>query len=298
MHDNSEFKILIVDDVAFNIEVAVSFLQPEHYSLYTVESAKGALKAAFSQPFDLILLDINMPEMDGYEVCKRLKKDTQTKDIPIIFLSAMDDIDAITKAFEMGAVDYLSKPFNGLELIARVRTQIQLRKYVKELQEKQGKLAQLAATDTLTGLSNKLHFMSIFKKAFTHSTHNLSLAYISVDHMHKINNMYGFKVGDKVLIKIAKTLQEHARDRDTPARLFGSEFIFLMPKTPFEDAKVLMKELMQKIDKIPSDAIKIACSIGVSSFKEESSPDDFILRCETLMQEAKDLGGNRVISRI
>lgn len=298
MHENSEFKILIVDDVAFNIEVAVSYLQGEHYSLYTVSSAKGALKAAFSQPFDLILLDINMPEMDGYEVCKRLKNDNQTKDIPIIFLSAMDDIDAITKAFEMGGVDYLSKPFNGLELIARVRTQIQLRKYVKELQEKQGKLAQLAATDTLTGLSNKLHFMSIFKKEFTRSTHNLSLAYISTDHMHKINNMYGFKTGDKVLIKIAKVLQEQSRERDTVARLFGSEFIFLMPKTPFEDAKIIMKELMKKIDKIPSSTIKITCSIGVSSFKDDSSPDSFILRCETLMQEAKELGGNRIISRI
>ncbi len=295
MDNETKFKILIVDDVAFNIDVAVSYLADENYAISTVSSPKGALKAAFSKSYDLILLDINMPEMDGYEVCRRLKKDAVTKDIPIIFLSSMDDIDAITKAFEMGGVDYLSKPFNGLELIARVKTQLQLRGYVNELKEKQSKLAKLVATDASTGLSNKIHFMSIIKKEVALSTHNLSLIYFSIDHMQKINHLYGYKVGDKVLIKVAKVMEKIVRPRDTPARLFGSEFVILLPKTPYDDARKIVKNIYDTIKTISTSNLNIACSFGVSTFNKDSTYDDFIMRCEKLMLEAKESGGNTIV---
>jgi len=299
MKENSEFKILIVDDERFNIEVVVGFLEIQEYQLAFATNGKDALKAAFAHTFDLILLDVNMPHMDGFEVAQRLKKDNSTKDIPIIFLSALTDISSITRAFEVGAVDYLSKPFNGLELIARVKTQIELRKYILELKEKQSRLAQLAITDNLTGISNRLHFMSIIKKELANlqkeKTH-LSLAFISIDHMHRVNNMYGFKVGDKLISKIAKVLISSLRKGDSVARLFGSEFVILMPNTSLEAAKHLSKKVLESILKIDIIDMQISASIGLSQYQEPETYEAFILRSEKLMEEGKRLGGNRIIN--
>ena len=298
MQDNSNFKILIVDDLALNIEIAANYLKDEGYTLSSVTSGVGALKAAFSKKFDLILLDINMPEMDGYEVCRRLKNDAETKNIPIIFLSALNDIDAITTAFEVGGVDYISKPFNGLELLARVKTQVTLRSYIQEIEEKQSKLAQLAATDSLTGLSNKLRFMSVLKKEVASlSAQNLSLAYISIDHMHKINNMFGYKAGDQVLLKIARIVKDEVRSRDTVARLFGSEFVILMPHTTFDMAKKQIQKIHHTINNIKSNSLKITCSFGLGAYKNDATHEAFIMRCEKMMEEAKASGGNKIVAK-
>lgn len=301
MKSNAEFKILIVDDERFNIEVVVGFLEMEGYELAYATNGKDALKAAFSKPFDLILLDINMPQMDGFEVARRLKKESTTKEIPIIFLSALNDIDTITQAFNVGAVDYLSKPFNGLELMARVKTQIDLRKFILELKEKQGRLAQLAVTDSITGLSNRLHFMSIIKKETTkvqQQTSSLCLAYISIDHMHKINTMYGFKAGDKVIAKIAAILNTNLDESYTLARLFGSEFVLLMPQTSLESAKNLSKKMVDTIFKSSFMEMKISCSVGAAKYQKEEAFEAFIRRTERFMQEAKKLGGNRIVNEM
>ncbi|MEA1918471.1 MAG: diguanylate cyclase [Campylobacterota bacterium] len=299
MRENSDFKILIVDDERFNIEVVVGFLEMQGYQLAYATNGVDALKAAFAKKFDLILLDINMPKMNGFEVCERLKKETTTKEVPIIFLSALNDIESITRAFKIGAVDYLSKPFNGLELIARVKTQIELRKYILELKEKQSRLAQLAVTDDLTGLSNRLHFMSIIKRetaAVSSSPSRLCLAFFSIDHMHKVNNMYGFKTGDKVIHKIGKLLTTHSRESDFAARLFGSEFVFLMPNTSLEAAKFLVKKIHDAIEKSTMIEMQITVSIGITEYQKGEEFEAFIIQSEKLMEEAKRLGGNRVVN--
>ncbi|MEA3523906.1 MAG: diguanylate cyclase [Campylobacterota bacterium] len=301
MKDNSQFKILIVDDERFNIEVVVGFLEMQGYQLAYATNGMEALKAAFSQVFDLILLDINMPKMSGFEVCERLKKDKTTKEIPVVFLSALNDIDSITRAFSIGGVDYLSKPFNGLELIARVNTQIELRKYILELKEKQNRLAQLAITDDLTGISNRLYFMSILKKeiASIHMTSTrLCLAFISIDHMQKINTIYGFKIGDKVIVKLAKMLQENLRSGDHIARLFGSEFVLLMPNTSLQAAKVLAKKVLDAIEKENMIEMKISASIGLIQYQNAEAYEAFVLRAEKFMEDAKRLGGNRIVNTV
>jgi diguanylate cyclase (GGDEF)-like protein len=301
MKNNSDFKILIVDDERFNIEVVAGFLEMQEYQLAYATNGKDALKAAFAKPFDLILLDINMPLMDGFEVAQRLKKETTTKEIPIIFLSALNDIDSITRAFSVGAVDYLSKPFNGLELIARVKTQIELRKYILELKQKQGRLAQLAVTDALTGISNRLHFMSIIKKETAKILQHpspLCLAYISIDNMHKINNMYGFKAGDKVIVKISTILNTNLNESYALARLFGSEFVLLMPETSLESAKFLSRKMVETIFKSTFMEMKISCSIGVAQYHKGEEYEAFVRRTERFMQEAKQLGGNRIVNEM
>lgn len=131
----NNYSILIVDDVAKNIQLVAKFLTKEGYNLFFAQSGEAALKLVNSRDFDLILLDIMMPEMDGLEVCRRLKSNSQTRLIPVIFLTAKTDTESITKAFEAGGIDYLTKPFNPLELLARVKMHIQLQQREKELSE-------------------------------------------------------------------------------------------------------------------------------------------------------------------
>jgi two-component system, sensor histidine kinase and response regulator len=130
-----QHSILIVDDLAKNIQLVAKFLTDEGYNLFFAQSGEIALKQVNARPFDLILLDVMMPGMDGFEVCRKIKENEKTNNIPIIFLTAKTDDDAIVKGFTMGGVDYITKPFNPVELIARVRTHINLRQREKELRD-------------------------------------------------------------------------------------------------------------------------------------------------------------------
>lgn len=301
MKGNEAFEILIVDDERFNIEVVVGFLETEGYKLAYATNGKEALRAAFSKPFDLILLDINMPELDGFEVCRRLKNDPSTQEIPIIFLSALNDIATVTKAFSVGAVDYLSKPFNGLELMARVRTQIDLRRYILELKEKQNRLAHLASIDQMTGLANKLRFMSVAKKSCAAATSlpsRLALAYVRLDHLSHINTVYGYKAGDKAMIKVAKVLQGLLRPKEIAARLFGSEFVVLMPESSLEAALYRMQGVLQQIRELQIAEVTLSVSIGVVEYQPNEGYEAFVLRAEQMVDEARRTGGNAMVHKI
>jgi diguanylate cyclase (GGDEF)-like protein len=297
MRKNSDFNILIVDDEIFNIEVVEGFLEDEGYRLSHSTNPITALKLAFEHNFDLILLDINMPKLDGIEFCKKLKNDAKTKDIPVIFLSAFSDTQTITNAFHAGGVDYLTKPFNGLELIARVNTHIKLRAYILEVEEKQAKLAQIVATDQQTGLPNRLRFISIIKKATQNIKSNpsrLSLAYIKIDNLQKINTLYGYKNGDKIISKIAKTFQSDIKPNYTLARLFGSDFVLLMPDTSLELASKVGIKFLETIRTNSFINVKVTCSIGVGEYNYGDDYEAFIHKVEKLMKDVEKDGGDMI----
>lgn len=166
MQDNKKFKILIVDDMPKNIQLLGSILREEGYDIAFAKSGIEALERIKSSDFDLFLLDIMMPEMDGFEVCNHLKNNFSTRDIPIIFLSAKNDIESIVKGFNIGAVDYISKPFNATELLARVRTHLALKYQAEKLTEinnAKDKFFSIIAHDLRTpllsfhGLTKMLH---------------------------------------------------------------------------------------------------------------------------------------------
>ena len=297
MLENSEFKIMIVDDEIFNIEVVIGFLEDEGYTLAYNTNPKKALQRIFDEDFDLILLDINMPELNGLDLCKRLKNDAKTQEIPVIFLSAFSDTKTITSAFSSGGVDYITKPFNGLELIARVNTHIELRRYIKELQVKQEKLAQIVATDSLTGLANRIRFLSILKRETVQRTNensHLSLIYIKIDNLHKINTLYGYKNGDAFIVKMAKVLNEFKKETSTLARIFGTEFVLLMPKTSLASSSKVAKKILATVRETKFVNLQVTCSIGIGTYTPGEKYEAFLQRVEKLMQEVNHSGGNMI----
>ena len=243
MRTNNTFHILIVDDEKFNIELAAVYLKKEGYKLSFALNAQGAIEQVMKQDINLILLDINMPGKDGLEVCKMLKADYKTRDIPVIFLTAQTDIEYISRAFEVGGVDYISKPFNGVELKARVKTHLQNVAYLEYIKDRQAKLAKLSVTDPLTKLHNALYFDSQIKTFQTHNE-NFWVLYIKIDRFEKINNVYGFYGANKIIRLFSKLLKEIAYKNSKVTRLYGVSFGLLLKNYELQEIKKLYESIV------------------------------------------------------
>ena len=246
MHKNSDFHILIVDDEKLNIELAAVYLKEEGYKLSFALNAQAALIAVAKRDISLILLDINMPQTDGFEVCQLLKSDKKTKDIPVIFLTAQTDIKYISRAFEVGGVDYISKPFQALELKARVKTHLQNVSYLEEIKQKQSRLAQLSITDPLTKLNNALYFDGQLK---AHQTKGEAywFIYIKLEQIEKLNRIYGFENVNKIIITFSKIVKKIVFSNAIIARLYGTSFGIILKDNEKKAIKKLYEEIYLKI---------------------------------------------------
>jgi diguanylate cyclase (GGDEF)-like protein len=267
--NNSQFSsayknILIVDDNPDNLRVLSASLTERGYQARCVKNGTMALITAQKSPPHLILLDINMPDMNGYEVCQKLKGDDRTRDIPVIFLSALDDVLDKVKAFQLGGVDYITKPFQIEEIIVRLQHQIALkaaqaeieqlntqleqkvRERTEELervivklnqevaqhQQTQQALREQALQDALTGLPNRTLLMEHLQKALYRYQRNkdylFAVLFIDLDRFKIINDSMGHAVGDRLLVAVSYILKGCTRETDTVARLSGDEFAILI----------------------------------------------------------------------
>ena len=224
---NSDFSILIVDDEKFNIEIVAAYLKEEHYKLSFALNAQAVMKTVSSGSVDLILLDINMPDVNGFQICTMLKSEPKTKDIPIIFLTAHNDLDYISRAFEVGGVDYINKPFNSIELLARVKTHLQNKAYLEDIKNKQSKLAQLSITDPLTKLYNTLFFESQVKTKLKNEK-PFWIIYVKIYNFEKVNDLYGFNTSNIIIKKFSKLLTDACVSKSIIARLYGVNFALII----------------------------------------------------------------------
>ncbi len=214
--------VLIVDDEMLNIELAGAYLKEEGYKVLFARNASKALELLEEYAVDLILLDINMPEIDGFTLCKMIKGKDHLKEIPVLFLTAQTDIEFLTEAFALGGVDYITKPFHPLEFKARIKTHLENRHLLEELKTKQNKLAQLSISDPLTKLYNTLYFEAQLNTRL--KKENLWVLFIKIDKLDKLNRIYGFLKTNKILRLFAKLLQENCYSNAKVARLYGGSF--------------------------------------------------------------------------
>lgn len=299
MNNNQQHAILIVDDMTSNIQVLANALQDD-YRIKVATSGERAIDIARSEsPPDVILLDIMMPELDGYEVCKRLKSDPKTSTIPIIFVTALSDAADEEKGLNLGAVDYITKPFHLPIVKARVRNHLSLKLKTDLLEE-------LSHLDGLTHIANRRHFDEVMEKE-THRIHRMmqpiSILMLDVDYFKPFNDNYGHGLGDECLVQVAKAMtQVLKRPNDLLARYGGEEFVVLLPETPLAGAIKVAEDLRTAVEmlnfphKYSAVADHVTISVGVASneVSQESAVDALLKRADAALYQAKAAGRNRV----
>jgi len=294
-------KVLLVDDAPESIHLLMEALKND-YTIIAAINGEKALEIASIDPVpDIILLDIKMPGIDGYEVCSRLKANKKTSKIPIIFVTALGDIDDEYRGFEVGGVDYITKPFNQKIVQARVKTQLSLKK-------KSDLLENLAVIDQLTGIPNRRRFDDVleneWRRAKRASTF-LSLIMIDIDYFKQFNDTYGHTDGDECLRMVAKTLGNTSqRAADFVARYGGEEFVVILPDTAIDPAVHVADKIRINIEclNIPHASSQVAdhvtVSLGVAAVipQANTSPAHLIETADKCLYEAKEGGRNQVKS--
>lgn len=291
-------KILVVDDAPVNIQILNEALKSDNRIFFATNGA-DALKIAANTMPDLILLDIMMPDMDGYEVCRRLKADPLLKDIPVIFITAMSQHESETAGFELGAVDYIAKPFSPSIVRLRVRNHL-------ELKRQRDMLSQLAMLDGLTAVPNRRAFDEQFDKEWRRALRNstcLCVVMLDIDHFKGYNDSYGHVEGDGCLKLIASVLEKTLeRPGDFVARFGGEEFICILPETSAAGGKVIAEKLRAAVQelgiphRLSVTAPCVTISLGVACMVPSQSdcPKELVDRADKLLYQAKREGRNRV----
>jgi diguanylate cyclase (GGDEF)-like protein len=293
-------KVLVVDDNKMNTEIVSDILAKEGYKVYALSDGVMVLETALLYKPDAILLDIIMPNVDGFEVCERLKKNEKTKDIPIIMITAISNVDALRKAFDKGAFDFIRKPFDKMEIVARLKSAI--RYY-----EQQQKLESLAMRDGLTNLYNHRMVMELLDKKHNIALRNgLPIAFImlDIDYFKKVNDTYGHKSGDYVIKTIAAILQNSASEKDIVGRYGGEEFCIICLNYELDAILNLGEKLRKTIEDyafiVNEKPLKITTSIGIAyktPFSVKAS-NKIITSADKKLYEAKRNGRNCVRYKI
>jgi diguanylate cyclase (GGDEF)-like protein len=285
--------ILLVDDEPANIQLIAGYIKDD-YQIKVATSGEQCLRIANSKDKpDLILLDVEMPIMNGYDVCEQLKREPTTASIPVIFVTAMQTEEDEEKALMLGAVDFLTKPVRPAILIARIKTQIILKK-------QHDALINLAMRDQLTNLYNRHYLLEMANHRVARAMRKkvpVSVLILDVDHFKKINDTQGHVVGDLVLKSLAELLQQLCRQEDILARFGGEEFLIFFDECDEKNATNIAERMRKDIALLNPAEIPISASVGVAQLKiGEEGFTDLVKRADDAMYHAKKTGRNKVVS--
>jgi len=284
--------VLIADDVATNVQALAAILKDD-YILKVATNGKTALKLSLQEPTpDLILLDILMPDMDGFDVCRELKDQDETKDIPIIFVTGNDSDTSEELGLELGAVDYITKPLHAAIVRARVKTHVKLKLF-------NDRLFSLAMRDGLTSLYNRHFLFDEARRLLSKAKRNredMSVIMLDIDHFKLINDQHGHQVGDDVLKAIANELKISTRNEDIAARYGGEEFVIVLTNCDVNMAKEKAENIRVAIERLEPNGFKVTSSFGIVELNtKHKNFDDILKDADDALYEAKDGGRNRVV---
>ena len=287
-------RLLLVDDDVDSLAVARARLAGDGVEISCATGGRAGLEAAKSQHPDLILLDLEMPDMSGFDVCRTLKADPELCMIPVLFLSGSGTSVDKVRGLDLGAVDYITKPFDDFELRARVRVALR----TKELQDL---LIEHAHIDPLTGLPNRRALMDRLQMEWARmQRHGGELSFImaDIDHFKRVNDAYGHSIGDKVLQEVARSIAGQCRESDLPARYGGEEFAVVVPNAGTSTAVLLAERCRREIEKVnlpaKGEPIRPTASFGVADAVGVSSTELLVDRSDQALYRAKAAGRNRV----
>ncbi len=297
--------VLIIDDSVTVREQIIRTL--ESFNLFTryfeAEDGLEGFKKLLSTPVDIILCDLEMPRIDGFKFLSMLKGRPDFQDVPVIILTGVNDRERKIKGLEQGASDYITKPFDHEELVARVKVHLKIKKLQDELKRSNELLLELSNTDHLTGLFNRRYMMEALDKEVQRSIRKggtLSLILLDIDHFKLVNDDYGHQQGDAVLQNVALLLRKELRNYDCAARYGGEEFVAILPDSTLKESVFVADRIRQAVQgtrfDAPLDKLRLTVSLGVACFSKEYAPtvDGFIKMADDALYRAKANGRNRV----
>ncbi len=297
--------ILIIDDSPSIRENIKATLKREGLFDEYFEAPNGAqgFKLLVEKGADVVLCDLMMPELDGFKFLELKRAKPELAGIPVIMLTAEGESNKKVKGLEIGASDYIVKPFHEGELLARVRVHLHIKTLQDELKGANTRLKQLSITDSLTGIYNRRYFMENLEKEFIRCERYggmFSLVLMDIDHFKNINDTYGHILGDHALKDVCAVASKSLRSSDVLARFGGEEFVLLLPNTDTGGAAAIAERIRGLIEKHTvtwgKDSVKLTLSAGVSTFphKDAQSPDSLMKLADKALYSAKSDGRNKV----
>jgi diguanylate cyclase (GGDEF)-like protein len=302
-------RILLVEDSRSQGRATKELLEKDGYEVDWVLDGKSALMKARTEPVDIVLLDYVLPDIDGHVVCRWLKSNEDTRGIPIIMITSRGGTESRVSCLEAGAEDCLPKPYDEIELNARIyaclRTkalQDELREKNRQLQDMLAKVETLAITDSLTGLFNRRHCETFLEDEFAKTERygsSLTCLMIDIDHFKKVNDEYGHRAGDTVLREVAQIIRSNSREVDTVARWGGEEFVVLLPQTGAESGTSFAERLVKVVSGhhftgVPGGLITVSIGIAGAPAPSIDTAEKLINASDLALYEAKRKGRNRI----
>ena len=295
-------RVLMIEDQNFEADKIAETLHRDNDTVIPVESGMKAMEYASQHDFDLLVVSLNLKREDGLRLCSHLRSNERTRSVPILMISSEEDLDKVAHGLEIGAHDYIMRPVDRNEFLARARTQIRRKRFQERLRANYEVSLSMALTDSLTGLYNRryleVHMQKLLQKN-QESKKNLCVLLLDIDHFKAVNDKYGHGVGDEVLKTFAFRLQDNLRSFDLVARLGGEEFVAILPDTTDDLAQFVAERLRRSISdkpircKAPEGQLHVTTSIGGAIIQPgEHTVVEVLSRADKMLYDAKNGGRN------
>lgn len=294
--------VLITDDSLVVRAVVRAHLETEGHHVVEAEDGLAALELCRKSAPDIILLDIEMPGLDGYQVLAELKGDPELTDVPVVFLTDRTNMEDVLAGLRGGAHDYLKKPFEPAELLARVASALHVKQLQDQLRDRNADLDRMSRTDVLTGLYNRRHLDDELVRLHNDARRHhdpLCVLLLDIDHFKHVNDTYGHPAGDAVLVAFAQRLRDQLRAGDIAGRWGGEEFLVLLPRTPLDGAIILSERIRRATESTPATAAGQDISVTVSggcALGPGGSVEELLNAADTQLYAAKAAGRNQIVA--